>query len=286
MPVKEAPAPYTYATPSASPPPSPPPLADCALCQRRRYRLVLDGAEASGTVRAVPCACVGACPACDGSGWLPLEQDGLRYSAPCPCRKRTRRLACFNEAKIPALYLERLTGPAHAAPSGYTFSPTQKAAFKRVEAWALGYEPGCRGLILWGPIGTGKTALLTRALRYLTIDRGVRSLFQEWTLLLKDEKKSWDGESESPWKNVDFAEVLAVDELGRQASTTWQQGQIENLIQARYQGRKPTLWATNLNPKELRGEVEARLYDRLVERNDFVEVSGQSLRPHLAGERP
>ncbi len=27
------------------------------------------------------------CPDCNGSGWIPYVQDGLRYSRKCPCRK-------------------------------------------------------------------------------------------------------------------------------------------------------------------------------------------------------
>jgi DNA replication protein DnaC len=271
------------------PPPLPPApdLGDCETCRRRRY--VLETVD--GYARALSCpSCSAPCGVCKGAGEILLEDGvGRRWAKACYCKERAIRRRLFDAAKIPGLYTPLLLGPLEP-PAGYTPSESQRAAAATVEAWAKAYKPRARGLLLHGPIGTSKTTHLARALAYLTLSLGVQARFVEWSILLKEEKETFDTKERSPLLPLYRIPVLAVDEVGKQAPTEWQERELDQLLSARYQGGHTTLIATNCIPRgarlypgavELSSRIGARLYDRLVERCDFLEVTGASVRAHL-----
>ena len=44
------------------------------------------------------------CPQCDGTGWKPVEVDGIRRVAPCDCQNLERSALLFKQARIPPRY--------------------------------------------------------------------------------------------------------------------------------------------------------------------------------------
>lgn len=259
-------------------PPCPAPLPSCSVCQERRYQFI----ARDGQARAEACpVCLGQCQACGGVGWHSYEWEDRSYSEPCRCTLLARRRALFNTARVPALYVPFLTGPL-TPPRGYTFSQSQLEAVSRVDALVEGFQVGARGIVFWGEVGTSKTTQLARALAGLTLRRSVRAVFVEWGGLLEETKNTWQTKEENPILPLYKVPVLAIDDVGkRPLSSEWQEAQLDHLISARYQGKLTTLISTNCRPTgkgSLQERLGHRLYDRLLEQCDFIEVVGRNLR--------
>jgi DNA replication protein DnaC len=104
-------------------------------------------------------------------------------------------------------------------------------------------------------------------------------------------KSSWnddkgDGDIMNSLASVD---VLAIDEMGKRPMTAWELSVLDQLISRRYNSRKTMLITTNLaietagqsqNVKRRRlvDEVQERIYSRLIEMCDFLEVKGVDYR--------
>jgi DNA replication protein DnaC len=268
----------------------------CLACESRGYAI---RSRAELTL-AEPCQdCSARCASCGGEGYV-VGQDARGYDllVPCECRRLTERLERFNGAQIPARY-------AHCQLPYYTpQTDTQRAALQRVHHHIEGYRPGGRGLLLHGPVGTGKTHLLVAILRALTLERGAPARFVEFTHMLADIKEGFNqGRNEAEVLGpVSRIPVLGVDELGKGLTTDWQLSVLDEVISRRYNNGLTTYFTTNLplsegteSPREpvtahsgdLRRSLEAiqlvdrvgeRIFSRLHEMCEFVEVRGPDYR--------
>ena len=236
------------------------------------------------------------CVECRGLGLLrqQITDNGRKYevSSPCPASKLRGRLSLFNEAQLPAV---------HAQATFESFKPyghEQDRALRTAKEFALAF-PGTRGFVLAGPVGTGKTHLLASALKFATIEKGVRSAYIEISLLYATIRRGFHegksgGEIIGPLSHVD---LLAIDELGKGRGSPFELETLDELIARRYNAGKVTLFATNysLRPPEenpssgysrteglkaegkdsklLSDRVGERIYSRLCEMCDFVEFS-------------
>ena len=240
------------------------------------------------------------CTDCGGTGLIrtTTRQNGREYEvvSPCPTARRISRTQFFNDAHLPAV---------HAQASLETYKPSnaeQDRAKKLVQEFAYGW-PKERGFILSGPVGTGKTHLLSSALKHLTTELGVGASDVEISLLYPTVRRGFQdgksgGEIIGPLSQV---EVLAIDELGKGRGSQFELETLDELIARRYNAGKVTLFATNysLKPPEERTQrgyfgtdavlestkeskllcdrVGDRIYSRLCEMCEFVEFPGTTL---------
>ncbi len=260
-----------------------------ATCEAGGYRVE----RAGDFAYAVAEKTYDGCTACRGTGLLTREQveHGHTYEVSAPCARRllADRLALFNAAQLPAVH-----GPA-------TFDAYKPATQEQAQALQKSKEfvhkwPGGRGLVLSGPVGTGKTHLLAAMLKTLCIERGVRAAYVEISLLYSTIRRGFQegksgGEIIGPLSKI---ELLAIDELGKGRGSAFELETLDELIARRYNAGKTTLFATNfsLRPQEERAmgmirtedlketgkesrllceRVGDRIYSRLCELCDFVE---------------
>ena len=270
----------------------------CPLCAGQGWRV-----EPLGEVaHAVWCSCVAVCPICGGSGWTasPGTAGRLAPQRRCRCRALDDAIARFDRAQLPA---------RHAGSTLVSFQPGRNMkAYTRIFGAVRGWQPAGstaapnRGLVLWGDVGRGKTHLLTAMLRELVFSRGLSARFVEFSHLLADLKSGFDRGTPAadlldPLVEVD---VLGIDELGKGRRTEFEETVIDEIVSRRYNAWRPVLATTNYRPKGVTGSATAnltdpertapslgdrvgeRVFSRLVEMCDFVELEGEDFRSRIA----
>jgi DNA replication protein DnaC len=146
-----------------------------------------------------------------------------------------------------------------------------------VRAWMDGYLAGSHGsLILTGEIGTTKTWHLWK-LNETLIRRGWRGLFRIATTY--DVKvatdRPVDHEALTRWREAD---LYAIDDLGARAVNDWTADAISELIDSRWQNRRPTVIATNLTTGELRNVLGDRAASRIGDSATIARFTGADCR--------
>jgi DNA replication protein DnaC len=230
------------------------PRTFCKACGNHRY--VIPPPKDKFATAEICVHCAKFCEKCRGLGYEVQERNGYEYVKRCSCQELPQRIACFNNAKIPARYHNRLYLPLGQDPPNpndrrktipsYLLDESQEKAQVRAHRWAREYKPGAKGLLLMGPPGTGKTLLLCQILRHLTLSLGERCRFVEFSLLIEELKEQIDArrhdqDATAPLKGIlRDATVLVIDELGKVRGTEWELSELDSLISSRHQAGKPT----------------------------------------------
>ncbi len=228
-----------------------------------------------------------ACAYCFGTGMEVVAGRGARR---CHCREQERRQWLLEAARIPRRYERCTLANYHPAPGHGTQLKAFNYAFKLVDE----YPAVERGLLFTGPVGTGKTHLSAAIIRGL-VEKGVPCLFYEFGTLLKEVQNSYNPVSQaselSVLAPVYETEVLVLDELGASKPTDWVRDTMMQIIGARYNERKLTIFTTNYGderrqPSEetLEDHVDVRLRSRLYEMCRTVAVEGEDYRRRLAAQ--
>lgn len=185
---------------------------------------------------------------------------------------------------------------------GFRVSEEMKPTLNSLLRWCLmlegEYEP-CKGLWLWGDIGTGKSTMLeiikifcglARPLMAYRDDGNTRALRKEkWPYGFRITNASVvAGEfARAGYPGIETYVTTsrqAFDEVGRECIPTGFFGNMENVfqyvIQRRYDLCKNdfTHVTSNLRPEEICAVYGDHIYDRCCEMFNFVEMSGMSWR--------
>ncbi|HEY3449476.1 MAG TPA: ATP-binding protein [Myxococcales bacterium] len=274
--------------------------APCPICKDARYLVERYGERAFAKV----CGCNDLCATCGGSGHTMVDDKGYTFVKPCACRSVGRRVALYNQVRI----------PSRAASFNFeTFLPEceeQQMALATAETTAKRYRPDApsRGFIVSGPVGTGKTHLLCATLRHLTLEVGVPARYVEISFLFSEIKNGFSAgrsglDAIAPLVNV---AVLAIDEIGKGRGSAFEMDTLDELIARRYNAGRTTLFASNfslasetgkgsgyVDPVEferqaqslLRARVGERIYSRLHEMCHAIEFPVGKVKDHRKGDK-
>lgn len=279
--------------PNATPLTHPGATADCNDCGGSGHVVRSQGEFSVGAL----CTCVMTCPICNDSGFeAPPKGQRRGRRKRCVCRRLRGRLARYTAAKVPARY-------AHCTLLSFERTADTMKPFTRVAHYLKSYQPKHvnRGLVLHGDVGRGKTHLMAAIVRDQVIQHGVSARFIEFSHLIADLKYSFDRGSGAaalidPLVHVD---VLAIDELGKGRNTEWEGTILDELISRRYNAYGTVLATSNYPPGPATGRaapnhakpeqrpalvdrIGPRVYSRLFEMCEFVEMGGADYRNKLA----
>ena len=135
-----------------------------------------------------------------------------------------------------------------------------------------------KGLLLYGPVGTGKT-FMAACIANALIDSGYTCLVTNFARLVNTITGCSDRQSYIDGLN-EFA-LLVIDDLAAERDTEYMQEIVTNIIDARYRSGKPLIVTTNLTADELKNPQDMRrkrVYSRLFEMCYPIEVDGRDRR--------
>lgn len=136
-----------------------------------------------------------------------------------------------------------------------------------------------KGLLLHGPVGTGKTfaaACVANAL----VDRGFPCLMTNFARLINTLSGMYDGK-QAYIDGLNRFDLLVIDDLATEANTEYRNEIVFNVIDSRCRAGLPLIITTNLTGDQLKHPADTmkqRIYSRLFEMCIPFEIAGQDRR--------
>jgi DNA replication protein DnaC len=231
------------------------------------------------------------CELCDGTGWRPVERDGVR---------RVERCGCWQVALVEKLLADARIQPRYRYCELENFSlyPNENLQKAVAKAFQFSDEFPARGqgLCFIGRHGIGKTHLAVGILKRVIRQTFVNGLFWDTTDLLREIRHTYGPTVRAAemdfLKPVMEAHLLVLDDVGKDRYSEWVEETMNLIVNTRYNQNLPTIFTsnfvddpdgTNLNTLQVR--VGARIHSRMHEMCTFVEFDGADyrFRPPNAG---
>lgn len=267
---------------------NPPPPVLCEYCgQPRHWRGIAFGANPRWTFVAA-CECEGA----------KAEKERIKREEAEAARKEEERRALEErKSRIAHLIGTSGLGRRFKARTFAAFVPGEgtEGAYQKAVGYAKHFElmtsdPRLQernGLFITGDVGTGKTHLAAAVANEL-LGRGVPVVFATMIDLLQKLKETFEtgGEAALLRAYID-ADLLIIDDLGKEQPTEWAATKIYQIINARYEDFKPIIVTSNysldelvkrMTPKSGDNSTALATVDRLREVLHLVPLSGESHR--------
>lgn len=158
-------------------------------------------------------------------------------------------------------------------------TPTQAAGLEMARAYAEGL-PQARGLMIAGPVGTGKSHLSVAIMR-AAVKRRMSCRFDN-VLALLEQVKWWIGQN-NPRAGAMIdrcirADFLVLDDIGTAGDTDFVKREILHIVGSRYDAELPTIFTTNNTIGELKELLGQRTVSRLMDTCDGLLLDGEDYR--------
>lgn len=157
-------------------------------------------------------------------------------------------------------------------------------------AWVARYlmDPTVNGLLITGPVGTGKTHLMWAIYRAIAeADPQPFGVISVKVVSLLARLRPGGDESHADVVRLCRTRLLMLDDIGAQKGSEWVSERLYEIIDARYEARLPMICTTNRRPDKLAEVAGDRVASRLKEMCEVLPVLGGDRRREPApGRRP
>ena len=148
-----------------------------------------------------------------------------------------------------------------------------KIARRYVEKWPEMVR-NSKGLLLFGPVGTGKTFHATCIANAL-IDKKIPCMVTNFSRIVNS-MQSFEGRQEY-LDELNRYSLLVIDDLGAERRSEYMAEMVHSVIDSRYRSGKPIIVTTNLSKADMTNAddiTNQRIYSRLFEMCFPIEVKG------------
>lgn len=144
------------------------------------------------------------------------------------------------------------------------------------------YRENGIGLVLSGPLGTGKTLLAHLILKDI-VAKGVDVYATSFTAMIDEFAEGWRSSEQSRWFNARIrgTGVLFIDDLGRERTKTVGDNMLETVIRHRVACQLPTIITTNITHEDLGTAYGGHTVSLLDECSIRIEVPGSDSRSRM-----
>lgn len=219
------------------------------------------------------------CPLCGDTGFLP---DGTR----CRCLEAAvksaqyQRLSGLSPLSLCSFSSFRLDYYADV-PDKNGIVPRER--MKKLLDYCVQYAQHLSGdspnLLLTGPTGLGKTHL-SLAIAKEGIDKGRLVLYGSWQNFLNEMERERfsSGAEEDTMRQLLEAELLILDDVGTEFSTSFTQSAFYNIINSRLNCRRPTIITTNYSLDDFAERYGQRVSSRIFGGYTCLRFFGEDIR--------
>jgi DNA replication protein DnaC len=140
-----------------------------------------------------------------------------------------------------------------------------------------------KGLIMTGPVGTGKTSLAVCILRW-AINQGYRGYMISMTSLFDTLMMLSKGPSEHYLKfesRIQNCPLLVLDDFGAEYDSEWVKNKVNSMLSERVERKRSTILTTNMSIKQIQSGYNERVYDRMKQTLFVLTFKGESQRRAL-----
>lgn len=222
-----------------------------------------------------------------------IEEEILRAArARALAEKQRARKEFYNRSNVGELYQGVLF--ADIEETDDTVRAAKKAAKQFVENYPAMRAHGV-GLCFFGAVGTGKTMMATAVLSEMfeKYGRQYSCFYTEIWSIFRMEKISWTTKNEEYLDRLKAVDLLVIDEIGVQHSSAFETVLLMEILNARKNNNRTTLFISNFNPvnvdrnnpeeKTIKGSVGEQVFERVKGNTLFLKFAGKSHRRALKG---
>jgi DNA replication protein DnaC len=264
-------------------------IGQTPLAQRlaeKREELLASGVSAETVVHVD-------CTTCEDTGYvrydLPIEDPQFGKMHPCPenCAAVQRNRDIWVQ-RIVTEMRQQLGNSSAYANADFTslLNHPQQARLTNIVNLYMGNFPHgitargiCKpGIVFFGEMGTGKTWVASIIHNMLTaqgIPVYMTRLYRMLEVVLDGYRSDSEYSSSSIRRAIAEFPLLIIDEFDMNNHTSGRMDVMEDIINARYQSKKPTIITTNLSQQAMYKTWGGRITDRLVAMTHWIEVKGR-----------